>query len=585
MIPDTYDFFGIKRKTKQNPIFPFIKNVKQASTINQRKNIPTVKTDYWGKLFYRKESINQKHLSKWGDADMDGSPNYFDCDPRNWLKDSVTQISPKKHLEIRKGKKKTKNKEDKKEDSSTALVTALAALAKRGGKKRLTMEEKSESAKKKAEEIIAARYAPRKTLKSEKLAEAEMAYGEAIARGKIPKKKILKQIGEARRRQIIKIAPKEEEIELPEIKYKTKTQIAQLTKLKRKRYEESISPKAVARMERKRKKLIEKEKIKKQIEKEIEATERVKPLRESAAGRIIGKAGEKIPADILEKMQRVTGVAETGVSKVTKVLKKVQVSPDAIKERAIEVAKATPKALRATYGKEERIATQKVRRLVKGAVGGIFGASLLQTRFGPAVRGRPSGPSGRYMIEGKPVFEEQYQKWASEQRALNRITPSTAQQAPLTQEEQMTPQQIVTSDETRGYPSTSVPMTPGEIQESKTTETFQRGPTAEEVRMAQELAQQQDNIMNAPNILKGELKATGGSLLTPTGPQIMDAPNAFKGQLRNLNRESKSIDEIKLGMRPQTNPMGEEYIDIELGSNKPVLKRRIRERWITGESL
>ena len=40
---------------------------------------------------FRKESIrtNKRKLSKWGDADLDGSPNYFDCDPRNAFKDAT----------------------------------------------------------------------------------------------------------------------------------------------------------------------------------------------------------------------------------------------------------------------------------------------------------------------------------------------------------------------------------------------------------------------------------------------------------------------------------------------------------------
>ena len=32
---------------------------------------------------FKKESIRSKKLSKWGDADLDGSPNIYDCDPRN----------------------------------------------------------------------------------------------------------------------------------------------------------------------------------------------------------------------------------------------------------------------------------------------------------------------------------------------------------------------------------------------------------------------------------------------------------------------------------------------------------------------
>lgn len=36
-------------------------------------------------------------------------------------------------------------------------------------------------------------------------------------------------------------------------------------------------------------------------------------------------------------------------------------------------------------------------------------------------RGRPRGPSGKYRIEGKPVFEDIYQKWLSKQKLAERI--------------------------------------------------------------------------------------------------------------------------------------------------------------------
>ena len=36
---------------------------------------------------FKKESIKKKKLSKYGDADLDGSPNLFDCDPREVSKD------------------------------------------------------------------------------------------------------------------------------------------------------------------------------------------------------------------------------------------------------------------------------------------------------------------------------------------------------------------------------------------------------------------------------------------------------------------------------------------------------------------
>ena len=60
--PQRINFFGIRKKNKQYKMTP--------------------------SPLFRKESINQKHLSRYGDADMDGSPNYFDCDPKDFMKDA-----------------------------------------------------------------------------------------------------------------------------------------------------------------------------------------------------------------------------------------------------------------------------------------------------------------------------------------------------------------------------------------------------------------------------------------------------------------------------------------------------------------
>jgi hypothetical protein len=58
----------------------------------------------------------------------------------------------------------------------------------------------------------------------------------------------------------------------------------------------------------------------------------------------------------------------------------------------------------------------------------------------------------------------------------------------------------------------------------------------------------------------------------------------MKGQLRTLNRGGE-VPAVVVGERPQTNPYGDEYIDIDLGSGKPKLKRRPSEKWIDGRAL
>jgi len=107
----------------------------------------------------------------------------------------------------------------------------------------------------------------------------------------------------------------------------------------------------------------------------------------------------------------------------------------------------------------------------------------------------------------------------------------------------------------------------------------------EEIKMAQQQAQQMDNVLRAPNFMRGELKATGGSILTPIGPSILEAPNSFKGEMRNVTRTNSDNAEIKLSERPQTNPFGQEYLSISLMTGKPMIQRRITEKFMTGEAL
>jgi len=598
---DEFDFFGIKKKSKAINAFNFgpkfssnahpqkiklnLNNINfigkpVSNVLTPRKVHEKPVKSFWGlKPLYKKESINQKHLSRWGDADMDGSPNAFDCDPTNWLKDAKKIKNTKNDgIKLTLEDLQTKEKGKGKSDSNGIRTKKI----------RKTATEKSQKAREEFSEALKRYSSNRGFLESKKLAEARGSAETSISKGKRPKTKYIKMIAEAEKRQIVRLAPKvgielARETELSKVKekarvkkekeeasrgkklaeletpYKTRTELAQMTKGERKKYETATSPKAIEKLKKERKKIYEEQKIEKRIEKEKERHAKVEQVKRVITGKAAFEA-----------------------------LKRVRISPEAIVQRGVESVKAVPQALRATYGKEERVATQKVRRLVKAGLGGVFGADLLKERFGPAIRGRPGGPSGKYMIEGKPAFEEEYQKWAAQQRALNRLTPSTRQQAPITQEQQIASdmQQAAQQVSTEEFASTSSPMTPGEIEASKQMVVPQRGVTSEEIKMAQELAQKQDSILNAPNFLKGELKATGGSLLTSTGPQIMDAPNAFKGQLRTLNRgDPASIGEIHLSERPQVNPTGSVYLDIDLGSGKPILKKRTSEAWIDGRAL
>jgi hypothetical protein len=248
--------------------------------------------------------------------------------------------------------------------------------------------------------------------------------------------------------------------------------------------------------------------------------------------------------------------------------------------------------------------------MTKYAAGQIFGnlTSGVYASSEPRGRGRPPGPSGEYKIGGKPVYEEEFQQYSSKQAALNRMLPSEQQSATINPEyvaylkaqkaaERGETQTVMTED---GMPMEGIPQAEGEeglpaigtsmLQTGEQQVMMQQKraytrATPDEVKMAQAMAQSRDNVLMAPNFMKGELKATGGNILTPIGPSILEAPQVFKGEMRNVIKTGPDEGEVKLGERPQTNPYGDSWLDVEIGSGKPVIRRRITEKWMDGRAL
>jgi len=151
------------------------------------------------------------------------------------------------------------------------------------------------------------------------------------------------------------------------------------------------------------------------------------------------------------------------------------------------------------------------------------------------------------------------------------------------QEQQSTPQtETAPFMEEEGMP----PEAPNGEQQMLEQESGYTRASPDEIKIAQYRAQQLDNPLYAPNFMKGQLRNAGGSILTPIGPNILDAPQIFKGEMRNIvKRNLNEEGEIKIGERPSVNPYGETYLEIELGSGKPVIRKRPREKWISGEAL
>ena len=263
------------------------------------------------------------------------------------------------------------------------------------------------------------------------------------------------------------------------------------------------------------------------------------------------------------------------------------------------------------YSNALKAKAARVRTMTKFAAGQIFGPNLTSGAFAssePRGRGRPAGPSGEYRIGGKPVYEADFQQYSSKQAALNRMLPSEQQSASLNPEyvallkaqeaaqrgetktvmteDGMPMEGEVTGTDIEGLPKmgTSMMQTGQQQIDLQQKRAYSRA-TPDEIKMAQYRAQAMDNPLTAPNFMKGELKATGGNILTPIGPGILDAPQVFKGEMRNVTKSNPDEGEVKLGQRPQTNPYGDEYLEIEAGSGKPVIRKRIREKWMTGEAL
>lgn len=60
---------------------------------------------------------------------------------------------------------------------------------------------------------------------------------------------------------------------------------------------------------------------------------------------------------------------------------------------------------------------------------------------------------------------------------------------------------------------------------------------------------------------------------------ILKAPNPWKGELRNVG-QNHAVDANRV-VRPITNPNGDQYTEIDPISGKPIFKTRVRERWLS----
>ena len=509
---------------------------------------------------FKKESIRKKKLSKWGDADMDGSPNYFDCDPTNFLKDAkkLTGSEEQKMLYEVKGKMK----EDKRKNS---VFRSVAKDFTRGFK---TFEKPYKPLKEEHEK--------RKDVKiklGKERQDAIREYKKLISN--TTDKKEIKQIEDNYREHIKEINEEEKQHEksgerLKELKEKTAGHVELLQR-----------PGIGGRIDR--------------AQAVVDAAH--------AAGK---EPSTKQAAELAaaQKRARLVGDIQSEGKLSREILTKIPLGQVG---RVLSGAAVTKSG---EYSNELKAKSNRVRRMTNFATGAIFG-NLTHGAYAssePRGRGRPPGPSGEYKIGGRPVYEGEFQQYASKQAALNRMSPSEQQSATLNPEyvaymkaqkaaERGETQTVMTEDgmpmegipqanQNEGYPSmgSSMMQTGQQQVEMQQKRAYNRA-TPDEIKTAQYQAQAADNPLMAPNFMRGELKATGGSLLTPIGPSILEAPQVFKGEMRNVTQQDPNQGEVKLGERPQTNAQGSEFLEIEIGSGKPVIRRRISEKWMDGRAL
>ncbi len=203
-----------------------------------------------------------------------------------------------------------------------------------------------------------------------------------------------------------------------------------------------------------------------------------------------------------------------------------------------------------------------------------------KSRKGESVRahaGRPKG-SFKFTIPGRgPVPIHVYKKWIAEQKAKARIVAlaqvkaiQAGQQAPLDGEEEFeeVPSEEIPLEEFEEVPTARPTPPPTQL-------------TPEQIRQTQQIRQQQ--IQQAPpqpvqqqGVPRENLDFSTSSILTPQG-NILNAPNINKGELKGVGE----VPSVKLGERPQTNPRGELYTNIDPVTGNAIVQRRISAKFLT----
>lgn len=201
-----------------------------------------------------------------------------------------------------------------------------------------------------------------------------------------------------------------------------------------------------------------------------------------------------------------------------------------------------------------------------------------KSRKGESVRasaGRPKG-SFKFSIPGRgPVPIHVYKKWLAEQKAKAKIEAlarlkaiQSGQQAPIDGEQF---QEELPQEEFEEAPQ-QFEAEPRQLQPSPDQ-------IRQQIQQARVLQSQQQ--IQQQRVAKGDLDFGRGGIQDSSGGNILNAPNVAKGELRNVGE----VPSVRLGDRPQTNPQGELFTQVDPITGRTLVRRRISEKFATGEAL
>ena len=261
-------------------------------------------------------------------------------------------------------------------------------------------------------------------------------------------------------------------------------------------------------------------------------------------------------------------------------IKKSEVDEDGnVREVTYKVPKGKqPKSLRtlkreAGHRRQVRRSISKVAGLLLPVTAAKISSSYSDGQSGAKKGrrvGRPKGPSGKYAIPGVgPVGVYEFRRWKRQQLALERMERG---QEPIDQEQyerEINDQQYEEQYEEQ-QSQRQVPLPPDSSQQ-------QSAPP-------QSNQYEQENITEEEMSRRKRQEMTSSSrrnvLQTPEEDNVLNAPNVQRGELRGVGQNSALINVDDLN-RPITNPDGDYYTEIDPVSGKQVLRRRVREKWLS----